>query len=577
MRMSQLYAPTLRETPAEAESVSHQLMLRAGLIRKTMAGVYTYLPLGWRVIRKIERIVREEMDRAGGQELQMPIIQPAEIWQESGRWEVYGEEMFRLQDRHGRDLCLGPTHEELVTVLVRDAVRSYRQLPLLLYQIQNKYRDEIRPRFGLMRGREFIMKDLYSFDRDEAGLRDSYGRMLEAYRRVFRRCGLEALAVEADPGAIGGTGSHEFMVLAGNGEAAIVSCGACGYAANIEKAECPPPEAGRAEEADGTGGPEAVATPGMRTIAEVAAFLRVPEESLIKTLFVEVEGELVALLLRGDHQVNEFKLDRLVAPARWRMAEPEDVAGRLGLPVGFVGPVGLRERGVRVWADQAVMAMSRGVSGANRVDTHLVGVRPGVDFDPERTLDLREAKHGDACPRCGARLCGSRGIEVGHLFMLGTKYSEPLRATYLDENGVEQPFVMGCYGIGVGRTAAAAVEQHHDGDGIVWPVPISPAEVVVVPVNAGEESQRVVAERVYADLAAGGVEAVFDDRDERPGVKFKDADLIGFPWRVTVGPKGLAEEKVEVRRRATGETELMSLNEVAGHLRAAVEAARVSV
>ncbi len=582
--MSQLFVPTLREVPAEAETKSHQLMLRAGLIRKAMSGVYSYLPLGWRVIHKIEQIIREEMDRAGGQELLLPIAQPAEIWRESGRWEVYGDEMFRLKDRHGRELCLGPTHEEMVTVLVRDEVRSYRQLPLLLYQIQNKYRDELRPRFGLMRGREFIMKDLYSFDRDEAGLRESYARMLEAYRRVFRRCGLEARAVEADPGAIGGTGSHEFMVLAETGEAAVVSCAACGYAANVEKAECPPPKAHPDQEtaklptpgeaATAAAGPVPVATPEKRTIDEVAAFLEVSPSSLIKTLFYEVEGELVALLLRGDHQVNEFKLERLVTPSRWRLAEPAEVARRLGLPVGFVGPVGLSERGVQLWADHAVMAMAHGITGANRADTHLLGVRPGVDFAPHRVLDLREAEEGDPCPRCGAPLLGSRGIEVGHLFMLGTKYSKPLGATYLDEAGVEHPLVMGSYGIGVGRTAAAAIEQHHDADGIVWPVPICPAEVTVVPVNAAEGAQREAAERVYAELGEAGIEAVLDDRDERPGVKFKDADLIGFPWRITVGPKGLAEAAVELRHRATGRTELVGLGSVAARIREAVVPAR---
>lgn len=577
-----MFVPTLREVPAEAETVSHQLMLRAGLIRKAMSGVYTYLPLGWRVIQKVERIIREEMDRAGGQELLMPVVQPAEIWQESGRWGVYGEEMFRLRDRHGREMCLGPTHEEMVTVLVRDEVRSYRQLPLLLYQVQNKYRDEIRPRFGLMRGREFVMKDLYSFDRDEEGLRESYRRMLEAYRRIFARCGLDARAVEADPGAIGGTGSHEFMVLAASGEAAIVSCAACGYAANVEKAECPPPAgrpsgAGAAAEDAGAAGPYPVDTPGAKSIDQVAGFLGVGPDQLIKTLFFEVEGELVAFLLRGDHQVNEFKLERLVAPARWRMAEPDDVGRRLGLPVGFVGPVGLADRGIQVWADYAVMAMTEGVAGANQADTHLCGVRPGVDFVPTRTADLRQAEEGDPCPRCGEPLAGSRGIEVGHLFMLGTKYSKPLGATYLDESGAEHPMVMGCYGIGVGRTAAAAIEQHHDRDGIVWPAPICPAEVVVVPVNSGEEDQRVAAVKVYEELQAAGVEAVLDDRDERPGVKFKDADLIGFPWRVTVGPKALAQESVEVRRRSTGETELVKLGEVVERLRAAVEQARESV
>lgn len=567
MLMSRLYVPTLREVPAEAETPSHRLLLRAGFIRKTAAGIYTYLPLARRVLAKIERIVREEMDAAGGQEVLLPIVQPAEIWRESGRWEVYGEEMFRLRDRHGRDFCLGPTHEELITTLIGSEVRSYRELPLLLYQIQNKYRDEIRPRFGVMRSREFIMKDLYSFDEDEEGLERSYRAMFRAYGRVFARCGLDFRAVEADTGAIGGEASHEFMVLAGTGEAVIIHCPSCDYAANAEKAEAAPPLPEKPSDAR----MEEVHTPGLRSVPEVAAFLGVPESRLIKTmLFVSARGP-VAVLLRGTDTVNEVKLGHALGGEAFHPAR-EDEAAAIGVPLGFAGPCGLA--GVRIIADPAVMAMGEAVVGANRTDYHLRGVVPGRDFRPDEVRSVRLAVAGDPCPRCGAPLAELRGVEVGHIFKLGTKYSAALGATFQDKNGEQRPFVMGCYGIGISRTMAAAVEQNYDEDGIKWPLPIAPYEAVVVPVNVNDPAQNEAARGLYSALGEAGVEVVMDDRDERPGVKFKDADLIGFPLRLTVGPRGLARGEVEVKDRRTGEVFAWPLIEAARLCREYLESVR---
>ena len=560
MRFSQYLLPTLRETPAEAEVVSHKLMLRAGLIRKAAAGIYTFLPLGYRVVQKITRIVEEEMDRAGGQEVLMPIVQPAQIWQESGRWDVYGDEMFRLKDRHGRDFCLGPTHEEMITTLVKNEVRSYRDLPLLIYQIQNKYRDEIRPRFGVMRAREFIMKDLYSFDVDEEGMNRSYQIMYDAYTRIFRRCGLKFRAVEADSGAIGGDVSHEFMVLAETGEAVILYCDKCGYAANAEKAEAALP----APEEAAPGELKKVSTPGYTTVPEVAAFLSVAPEKLIKTLFYTVNDELVAVLLRGDDEVNEVKLGNFFN-APYYLAGPEVVKERLGLIVGYVGPVGL-PAGVklRVLADRRVERMVNAVCGANEEGYHLLNVNPGRDFTVDTYLDLRLARAGDPCPHCGEALAETRGIEVGHIFKLGTKYSSVLHATYLDERGEEKPMVMGCYGIGITRIVAAAIEQNFDEDGIRWPLPLAPFQVLVLPVT---QEQLAEAERIYKELTAAGVETLLDDREERAGVKFKDADLIGIPLRITVGPKGLATGEVEVKYRLTGEQWRWPLAEVVTKVR----------
>ena len=548
MRTTQLYAPTLREVPAEAEVISHKLMLRAGMIRKAAGGIYTYLPLAWRTLKKIEAIVREEMDAAGGQEIAMPILQPSEIWKETGRWTVYGEEMFRLNDRHDREFCLGPTHEELVTALVRDEVRSYKQLPLLLYQIQNKYRDEIRPRFGLMRGREFIMKDLYSFDKDEEGLQVSYQKMFDAYSRIFTRCGLRFRPVEADNGAIGGAHSHEFTVLAEAGESNIVYCEACDYAASDEKAELKPIEAAKEEMRP----LQKAATPGAHTIELVAAALDVPVEKTIKAVAYQNEKEEVVLaFVRGDHAVNEVKLQNVTGALTLRMADDAAIRAVGGVP-GFMSPIGLRE-GTTIIVDATVMAMYNAVAGANEVDVHYVNVTPTRDFKDVTVADIRLAEAGDPCPRCGAALHMTRGIEAGQVFTLGTKYSEALGATFLDENGKEKPLVMGCYGIGVSRTMAAAIEQSNDADGIIWPRAIAPFEVVVVPVNAKVSEQLALAEKLYREMKAAGIDVLLDDRRERAGVKFKDADLIGYPLRVTVGPKAIEEDKVEVRVRRTGD------------------------
>ena len=554
MKMTNLYAPTLREVPAEAEVPSHQLMLRAGMIRKAAGGVYSYLPLAWRTLRKIEQIVREEMDAKGGQEIAMPIVQPAEIWQQTGRWDVYGDEMFRLKDRHQRDFCLGPTHEEMVTTLVKQDVRSYRQLPLLVYQIQNKYRDEIRPRFGLMRGREFIMKDLYSFDRDTAGLEISYKKMYDAYSQIFSRCGLEFRPVEADPGAIGGSGTHEFMVIADSGEAAIAYCDGCDFAANVEKAELLP----LISVAEAEKPLETVATPGKKTINDVAGYLSLSADRLIKSLaFITEKGPVLALI-RGDHEVNEIKLANLLNVLQLEMAGEKEIQSLFHSEPGYIGPVGLTN--VTIVADASVMNLHNAVCGANQADRHFINVLPRRDIKPTHVADIRLIREGDPCPRCSSPVKTARGIEVGQVFKLHTKYSQALDATYLDENGQEQLMVMGCYGVGVSRTMAAAIEQHHDADGIVWPASIAPYQVVIVPINTKDEPQMTMAEQIYRELSAAGVEVVLDDREERSGVKFKDADLIGYPLRITVGPKALKENCVELKVRRTKESLLLPLD-----------------
>lgn len=555
MRVSKLYAPTLREVPAEAEVVSHQLMLRAGFMRKAAGGIYTYLPLAWRVLKKIERIVREEMDAKGSQELLMPIVQPAEIWQESGRWDVYGAEMFRLQDRHNRCFCLGPTHEEMVTTLIRGDVRSYRQLPLSVYQIQNKYRDERRPRFGLMRGREFIMKDAYSFDRDEAGLDKSYQDMYDAYTNIFTRCGLNFRPVEADSGAIGGSGSHEFMVIADSGEAEIVFCTSCDYAANVEKAELFPLEA--QEEAMLT--KEEVVTPDCKTIADVCAYLKLPVDHSVKAVAYNSEKGLILCFVRGDHEVNEIKVINTCGVIDLEMATEEQLAAA-GTVGGYMGPVGIDNKKVIVVVDATVMKMHNVCCGANKEGYHFINVNPGRDFTPTYVADIRLIQEGDPCPHCGGEVSKARGIEVGQVFKLFTKYSSALKATYLDENGKEQPIVMGCYGVGVSRTMAAAIEQNYDDNGIIWPIEIAPYHVLVVPVNTKDEASAAKAEEIYMQLKKVGLETVIDDRNERPGVKFKDADLIGYPLRVVVGPKTLTEGKLEVKIRKTGEIRYLPLD-----------------
>jgi prolyl-tRNA synthetase len=545
MRQSQMLIPTLRDVPAEAEVVSHQLLLRAGMIRQVARGIYDFLPLGVRVLRKVERIVREEMVRAGAQEVLLPAICPAELWQESGRWEKYGKELLRIKDRNGRDFCFGPTHEEVITDLVRRDVRSYRELPINLFQIQSKFRDEVRPRFGLMRGREFIMKDGYSFHVDRADCDREYENMFQAYRRIFDRCGLAYRPVEADTGAIGGSRSHEFQVLAESGEDAIVSCDACEYAANVEKAGI----GVAASPASAAVTPlDEVATPGHRTIEEVSAFLKLPAERFIKTLLYVAGDTVVVALVRGDHALSEAKLKDALGTPTVELAPETTVERVTGAPVGFAGPICLRGS-VRLLADQALAGITAAVTGANKADTHVRGVSAARDFATAELVDLRVATAGDRCPRCAGHFVLQRGIEVGQVFSLGTKYSAALKATVSDAEGKERVLEMGCYGIGVTRTIAAAIEQNHDDAGIIWPMPLAPFQVVVVPVNVADERLRTTAERLYAELTARGVEVLLDDRDERPGVKFKDADLIGYPLRITVGQRALERDAVELKRR----------------------------
>lgn len=570
MRYSQYFIPTLKETPADAEVISHQLMLRAGLIRKVASGIYNYLPLGLRTIRKVERIVRDEMDRAGAIEILMPMANPAELWQESGRWEKYGKELLRFKDRKEAEFCMGPTHEEVVTDIVRREVRSYRQLPLNLYQIQTKFRDEIRPRFGLMRGREFIMKDAYSFDVNEAGAVVSYEKMYQAYRRIFERCGLNFRAVEADSGAIGGNYSHEFMVLADSGEDAIVSCNACQYAANIEKAEARPLSTPEHSEPRPL---EKVVTPGQRSIEEVSTFLKIAASETLKTLIFVADGEPVAVLLRGDHELNEIKLLKVLGASELALADDVLVNKVTGAPSGFAGPMGLS---VRVVADLAVEGLRNIVVGANALDLHLKNVNPGRDFTPSLYADLRNVVHGDLCPRCAAGVLEMwRGVEVGHVFKLGTRYSEAMKASFLDNDGKEQFVYMGCYGIGIGRTAAAAIEQNHDAKGIIWPMAIAPFEVIITMVNPNDEPTRSAAEALYAVLVALGIDVLLDDRDERAGSKFADAELIGIPLRVTVGSRGVKEGILELQERRSGEKELVPMATIAATVAEKVRLAKV--
>ncbi len=571
MRYSQYFIPTLKETPADAEIISHQLMLRAGMIRKLAAGIYNYLPLGLRSIRKVENIVREEMNRAGAIEVLMPSVQPAELWQESGRWEQYGKELLRFRDRKDSEFCLGPTHEEVITDLVRREIKSYRQMPLNLYQIQSKFRDEIRPRFGLMRGREFIMKDAYSFDVDEKAADASYDKMYRAYRRIFERCGLNFRAVEADTGSIGGSQSHEFMVLAESGEDAIVSCTGCAYAANVEKAESKHIDS--AEHADPR--PlEHVATPDKRTIDEVSAFLGVPASSMLKTLVFLADDEPVIALLHGNHELNEIKLCNLLGCKTLEMASDEVVVNVTGAPVGFAGPVGIK---AKIIADLAVKGMKNFVTGGNARDLHLKNVNLNRDFQITQFADIRNVVHGDLCPRCDAGILEMwRGIEVGHVFKLGTKYSKALKAAYLDAGGKEQIIFMGCYGIGIGRTVAACIEQNHDENGINFPLPIAPFHCIISALNMKEDSVREASEAIYEQLVSAGVEVLLDYRDERPGFKFKDADLIGIPLRIVVGSKNLAEGKVELKIRKTGEVSLLPVAEAVEKVRSLVAEALIA-
>ncbi len=582
MRWSNYYLMTAREAPRDAEVISHQLMARAGLVRRLAAGIYTMQPAGWRTARKLMAIVRREMERAGAVELSMPAIQPAELWEESERWFKYGPELLRMEDRHGRRFCFGPTHEEVITDLVRRDVKSYRQMPLNLFQIQTKFRDEIRPRFGLMRGREFIMKDAYSFDATEEGLDRSYQAMYAAYSRIFEACGLEYSVVEADQGTIGGSSSHEFMVLADTGESAVASCAACGYGANVERAEIgalPPPEQGGGS---GDGEARRVSTPGATTVAEVAGMLEVDRALVVKTLIYETDDGLAAVAIRGDREVNEVKLLNVLGGLGLRLASAEQVAEATGGPLGFSGPVGLSAE-VRLVVDESARALAGFVCGANAGDEHLVSVRWDRDVASARPLewvDVMTAEAADPCPRCSAGVLRiSRGIEVGHIFKLGTAYSEKMNCTFTDEQGKLRPAEMGCYGLGVGRTAAAAIEQGHDDDGIVWSAPLAPFTVVLSSLDPGDGAVSSAADGLYeeleAALAPGGFDVLYDDRRERPGVKFKDADLVGFPVRVVVGARSLRAGGAEVSNRLDGEREVVPLDGVAKTVLARVMGARV--
>ncbi|MBF0622246.1 MAG: proline--tRNA ligase [Magnetococcales bacterium] len=553
MRFSQTLIPTLRENPVEAQVVSHRLMLRAGLIRQLNAGIYTWLPLGLRVLRRVETIVRQEMDRAGAQEVLMRAVQPAELWEESGRWAHYGKELLRMKDRHDRDFCFGPTHEEVITDLVRREVRSYKQLPLNFYQIQTKFRDEIRPRFGIMRGREFLMKDAYSFDKDVEALDVSYKAMFAAYQGIFQRCGLEFRAVEADTGSIGGASSHEFHVLAESGEDTIASCTNCGYAANLEKAVSGDTEVA----SDGTPEPMArIETPNKRTIEEVSSFLKVPVEQTVKSLIVETEEGLIMLVLRGDHVLNEVKAMNALGVTQLTLPEPERVRELTGVPVGSIGPVGTE---ITIVADPGTQMAGGFVCGANEAGWHLTNVVWERDLPAPRFVDLRNVTAGEPCPRCDSgTLVLHRGIEVGHVFKLGEKYSQAMNAVVLDENGREKTLVMGCYGIGVSRIVAAAIEQNHDDNGIIWPMALAPFQVMLLVINPKDKALMEAASALEKGLSAKGVDVLTDDRDERLGVKFKDADLTGIPLRVVIGGRSLKEGKLEIQSRRGGDPTTLS-------------------
>jgi len=559
MRYSHYFLPTLKEIPSEAEVPSHQLMFRAGMIRKLAAGIYSYLPFGLRAIRKVESIIREEMNRAGAIEVLLPFVQPGELWQESHRWDAYGKELLRLKDRHDRECCLGPTHEEVITDLARREIRSYRQLPVNLYQIQTKFRDEIRPRFGIMRAREFIMKDAYSFDVGEEGLDVSYQKMVEAYHRIFTRCGLQFRAVEAETGLIGGNFSHEFMVLADTGEETIVSCTNCPYAANIEKADFKRAPASTASPGKVAQKPlQKVLTPEKRTVEEVTQFLHVPSRDLIKTLIFESDKGCVAALVRGDHEISERKMRIVFGAQELQLAGERKVEEVTRSPKGFAGPIGLT---IPVIADLDIQGMVNFVTGGNEKDTHLIDVNAGRDFQVTQFADIRSFTQGDRCPLCGEETRTDKGIEVGHTFKLGTKYSKTMGATYLDDQGKEREFVMGCYGIGVGRTVASAIEQSYDANGIIFPMPIAPFHVLLLPVNIKMDLLRETSEQIYQELLDQQVEVLFDDREETPGVKFKDADLLGIPLRITLGEKNLKKGLVEIKTRKTGDVALVKKEE----------------
>lgn len=549
MLASKLYSPTLRELPADAVVMSHKYMLKAGMMRKIANGTYAYLPLAFRAIEKVKKIIREEINKTGAQEILMPIVQPSEIWQKTGRWAVYGEEMFKLQDRHGRDYCLAPTHEELVTTLVSMDTSSYKQLPVSVYQIQNKYRDEKRPRFGLMRSREFIMKDGYTFDMDQEGLDKQYKLMYDAYWRIFTRCGLKFRPVIADSGAIGGNASHEFEVLADSGEADIVYCEDCDFAANIEAVDPKTISCDIRNDKE----KEIVETPGQHTIEMVCNFLNADVKQSVKAVVYKLDDTVVLAMVRGDHEVNEVKLQNIYGAINVDMASEEDLE-RCGLTAGYISPIGLKKvKNFDIICDKTVMEMQDACCGANEKDKHYIHVNPARDFGDVKVDTIRQIQEGDVCPHCGGKIVITKGIEVGQVFKLGTKYSEALGATYLDNNGKSHPMVMGCYGIGVTRTVAASIEQNHDDDGIIWPVAIAPYEVVIVPANNKSEEVMDAAKKLYDAMEEKADEVVLDDRNERAGIKFKDADLIGYPVRVTIGKKWQQSGNVEIRLRRSGE------------------------
>ena len=566
MRLSRSFYHTLKEVPKDAQIPSHRLMYRAGMIQQVAGGIYNYLPAALRCIRKIENIIREELNKRGCEEVLMPAVQPAELWRETGRWELYDDLLLRFKDRKGSDFCMGPTHEEVITDMVRRNLRSWKQLPWNLYQIQGKFRDEFRPRFGLMRGREFLMKDGYSFDRNAEGARASYELMYEAYEAIFRRCGLRFRAVDAASGEIGGDLSHEFQVTAETGEEVIVSCGSCDYAANVEKAEGRRP-AGEVGGARGDGAAEVPAlegvdTPDQRTIEAVSRFLGAAPGSFLKSLVYEADSRAVLVLIAGDRDVNEAKLQTALKAGKLRLAPEELVMRSVGVRPGSVGPVGLPE-GLKVVADWSVEAGESWISGANEEGRHFRNVKPGRDFPLPEFVDVGFARAGDGCPRCESGVLEeTRAIEVGHVFYLGTKYSEAMGCSFLDESGTAQAAEMGCYGIGVGRTMAAAIEQNHDENGIVWPVPLAPWEVVVLPLQLDNEAVKAAAEDVYAGLGAAGIDAVIDDRKERAGFKFKDADLMGYPVQVVLGGRSVGAGKAELKYRASGEKDEMALKDV---------------
>ncbi|MBE6047796.1 MAG: proline--tRNA ligase [Clostridium sp.] len=564
MRMSKMLMLTLREVPAEAEIQSHKLMLRSGMMRKMASGVYNYMPLGLKVLKNIEDIIREEMNAAGAQEFLASAMIPAELWQQSGRWDAYGAEMFRVKDRNSRDFCLGPTHEEVFTDIARSEIKSYKQLPVNLYQIQTKYRDERRPRFGVMRSREFVMKDAYSFDKDQEGLDKSFNDMHDAYVKIFNRCGLDAKCVEADSGAIGGSNSAEFMVKSEVGEDDVVFCNHCDYAANIEKAECTAEEAEKEELKE----LHKVETPNARTIEDLVKFFNTTEKKFAKTLLFNVDGKIIAVMVRGDREVNEVKVSNAIGEViNFEMATPEEVYNATSAKVGFAGPIGIKVD--KLFVDEEVTKMYNFIVGANETNYHYENVNYGRDFEGV-VGDFRNVTPGEKCPCCGGEITIAKGTEVGHIFKLGTKYSESMNAKFIDENGKEKPFIMGCYGIGVTRTMASVIEQHNDENGIIWPLEVAPYHVSVIPVNVKNEEQVKAAEKLYASLQEMGVEVLLDDRNERAGVKFKDSEIMGIPMRVTVG-KLISDGNVEFKLRTGEENEVISIEEVCARVKAEFE------